>query len=259
MEKMIALILAAGKGTRMNEGKESEIPKVMFQINNEPIIRHSVRLVQNAGIKKIVLVVGYKKELIKNYFGDEVDYVVQEEQLGTGHAAMIAKEKLWGRSESLIIFYGDNCLYRPETVKKLIDLYEKERPTIAMLTAITDDPTGYGRVFRDEKGDVIGITEHKDCTPEELKNKEWNPGFYILDSNWFWENITKLKPMNSQKEYYLTDMIVLAREQNKRIVAMPVSEESEAEGVNTQEQLQKAEQILQNRSNRSKIDVSFVN
>lgn len=247
MEKYAAVILAAGKGTRMNEGLASPIPKVMFEINGKPIIDWSVKLVKDAGIEKIILVVGYKKELIEKYFGDQVEYAIQVEQLGTGHAALMAQEFAEGKAESAIIFYGDCPLYKSETVKKVISYYEKEKPTIAMLTAISKDAGVYGRVFRNEKGDVASIVEYKDCTEEQRKNNEWNPGFYIFDGDWLWQNITELSNENAQKEYYLTDLITMAKEQSKRIIAMPVSEESEAMGINTREQQAEAEKILQER------------
>jgi len=159
----------------------------------------------------------------------------------------MAKDLLKGKTESVIIFYGDCPLYKTSTVEGLIDLYEKENPTIAMLTAISDDPTGYGRVFRDDNGDVSKIIEHKDCTEEERLNKEWNPAFYIFKADWLWENIDKLSSNNVQHEYYLTDLIAMAKEQSKRVVAMPVSEEDEALGINDLDQLKYAEEVLSNR------------
>ncbi|MFA6963463.1 MAG: sugar phosphate nucleotidyltransferase [Patescibacteria group bacterium] len=249
MEKYAAIILAAGKGTRMNDGSDSPIPKVMFEIAGEPIIRHSVDLIRHAGIDDVVLVVGYKKELIEDFFKDEVSYAVQENQLGTGHAAAMAKPLLRGKTESIIIFYGDNPLYKPSTVKKIIELYEQEKPTVAMLSVVFDDPKfwGFGRILRDDSGEVIGIVEQKDCTPEESLVKESNPGFYIFNAEWFWDNIEKIGNENAQHEFYLTDMIVKAKEQNKRIVAMPVSRESEALGINNPDQLALAEKILKER------------
>lgn len=249
MEKYAAVILAAGKGTRMNEGQASPIPKVMFKLVGKPIIDHSVKMIKDAEITNVVLVVGYKKELIQDYFGDQVTYAVQEEQLGTGHAVMMAKDSLQNKVENVIVFYGDNPLYKPETVKKLIQYYEQENPTIAMLSVIFDDPMfwAFGRILRDKDNHVIGIREHKDCTQDQLKIKESNPGFYIFKADWLWQNIDQIKAENVQKEYYLTDLIELAVKQNQKIIAMPVSEESEALGINNPEQQQKAEEILQNR------------
>lgn len=249
MQKYTTIILAAGKGTRMNEGLASPIPKVMFELNGKPIIHHSVKLIKDAGINRVIIVVGYKKELIEEYMGDQVEYAVQEEQLGTGHAVLMAKELL-NEDEPTIIFYGDNPLYKPATVQKLIEVYEKEKPTVAMLSVIFEDPMfwAFGRIIRDQAGEVVGIKEHKDCSEEELKIKESNPGFYIFDTKWLLENIEDLSNKNAQGEYYLTDLIEMVKAQGKRIVAIPVSEESEALGINNQEQLKQAEEVLEDRS-----------
>jgi len=243
MEKYAAIILAAGKGTRMNEGRASEIPKVMYQLEDKPIIWYAVKSVEEAGINKIVLVVGYKKEMVQDFIGDKVEYAEQKEQLGTGHAVMVTQDVLEGRAENIIVFYGDCPLYRPETIKKLITKYEAKKPTIAMLSVISDDPTGYGRLIRHGE-DVVGIIEHKDCTPEQLQIKEWNPGFYIFEAQWLWDNIDKLQTNNVQKEYYLTDLIAMAVKQNRKIIAVPVGEENEAIGINTPEQHKEAEEVL---------------
>ena len=251
MEKYIAIVLAAGKGTRMNDGIESPIPKVMFPMNGKPIIYYTVENIKKSGVNNIALVVGYKKELIEEYLKDEAEYVVQEKQLGTGHAVMTAKEQLIDKSEAVIVCYGDMPLVKPETIKKLINIFENPptggKPTVAMISAISENPFGYGRIIRDLNDEVIGIKEHKDCNEGELKIKEWNPGFYIFNAEWLWLNINKLNSNNAQKEYYLTDLIKLARDQDKRIIAIPVSEESEALGINTREHLKEAEAILESR------------
>jgi len=249
MQKYAAVILAAGKGTRMNEGVASPIPKVMAILNNKPIIDWSVGIMKQVGIERVVLVVGYKKELIQEYFDGKVEYAIQEEQLGTGHAVAQAKLLLGGQTDSVIVFYGDCPLYQPESIKRLIDLHEQQNSTISMLTAISEDPTGYGRVFRNELGHVSDIVEQKDCTEEQLKCKEWNPGFYIFNAAWLWENIDNLTDDNAQKEYYLTDLIALAKEQGKRVVATPVANENEALGINNKEQLAEAEAIISSRAN----------
>jgi len=256
VEKYAAVILAAGKGTRMNEGSASPIPKVMFPIADKPIIDWSVKLVKDAGIEKVVLVVGYKKELIEEYFGDKVEYAVQEQQLGTGHAAASSRPVLEGKVENIIVFYGDNPLYKPETVRNLIDLYENPasgRPTIAMLSVMFDDPKfwAFGRIIKDKDGNVIDIVEQKDCSPDQLEIKECNPGFYIFDAKWFFENCDKLSTNNAQGEYYLTDMIKIAAGQGKKVVCSPVSETIEGLGINTPEQLEKAEQVLLERQQHS--------
>lgn len=252
MEKYAAVILGAGKGTRMNEGQASPIPKVMFPILGEPVIKYSVESIRNAGIEKIVVVVGYKQELVREYLGDKVEYAVQDEQLGTGHAAMMAESILKDKAENIIVFYGDNPLFKPESIKKLIDLFESEHPTIGMLTVIFENPVfwGFGRIIRDQNDEIIGIVEQKDCNEEQLKIKECNPGFYIFNAAWFWENVNKIEANNTQKEFYLTDIIAIAKEQGKKIIATPVSEENEAHGINTPEQLKKAELIIKARNTK---------
>ena len=244
--KIYAIILAAGKGTRMNEGRGSPIPKVMFEILGKPIIHYSVDLIKKAGIENVIVVVGYKKEMIMDCLGDKVLYAVQEEQLGTGHAAMMAESLVKESAKAIIIFYGDNPLYKPETVRRLIKIYIKQKPTIAMLSVKFKDPEfwGFGRIIRNKLGNVIGIVEQKDCKPEQLKIQESNTGFYIFDSRWFWENCRKIETNNVQKEYYLTDIIKIACAQGGKIIAMPVSEEKEALGINTPEQLKQAEEVI---------------
>lgn len=246
MEKYAAIILGAGKGTRMNEGRVSSIPKVMFEVCGRPIIHYAVEAIKKAGIKKIVLIVGYKKEMIEDYMSDKVEYAVQEEQLGTGHAVMMAKEALKDKAEAILICYGDMPLFNPETIKRLMADYENERPTIAMLSVVFENPEhwAYGRLVRNERGGVIKSIEQKDCTPEELKIKECNPCFYIFNAHWLWQNLDQLKTENVQKEYYLTDLIGIACEQGKKIIAVKVSEETEALGINTPEHLKQAEEIL---------------
>lgn len=246
MEKIAAVILAAGKGTRMNEGESSPIPKVMFPVNDRPMIRYSVDHVRGAGISMIALVVGYRKEMIKDYLGDEVLYAVQKEQLGTGHAVAAARDLLRGKSDIVVVCYGDMPMFKAETIKRLIAEYEREKPTIAMLSVEFDDPEFwvYGRLIRDDTGNVIDSVEQKDCNTEQLKIRECNPCFYAFDASWLWDNLNRLNIENAQREYYLTDMVRIAAKQGKRIIAVPVSGENEALGINNPKQLKIVEDVL---------------
>lgn len=251
MKKITAVILAAGKGTRMSEGlsvQGSEIPKVMFEMIGKPTVYYSIENLKKSGIKDIVLVVGYKKEVVADYFGANVGYAVQEEQLGTGHAVLMAEESSSKEADAVVVCYGDMPLFKAETIKKLIDLYKKEKPTIAMLTADLKNPFNYGRIIRDDQGNIIKNVEEKDCTEEEKKIHETNPCFYIFNNNWLWQNLKKLGTSNSQKEYYLTDLIKMANDQGGNVLGIKVSEESEAWGINTPEQLMEAEKVLKGRN-----------
>lgn len=248
MKDIIAVVLAAGQGTRMGS-EEKKLPKVMFEIAGQPMIRYNLDNLKNAGISDIVVVVGYEKEKVTDFLGDEVEYAEQFERLGTGHAVAMAKENVKDKTKWLLVCYGDMPLFQPATIRKLIREVEEKQPTVGMLTVKFDDPEfwAYGRIIRDEENNIIRIVEQKDCNSEELKIKECNPSFFIFENNWFWENILNLGTANAQKEYYLTDMIGLATDQEKNIIGMPVGEEWEALGINNPEQLKEAEEILKNK------------
>ncbi|OQA02694.1 MAG: Bifunctional protein GlmU [bacterium ADurb.Bin400] len=246
MNRVAAVILAAGKGTRMGDKNGSPIPKVMFEINGVPMIRYSVKNVQAAGVDQVVLVVGYKKELVTGFFGSEVEYAIQEQQLGTGHAVAVAKDKIKGMSEAVLVCYGDMPLFNSQTIANLIEVFNSEQPTIVLLSVDFKEPEkwAYGRIIRGMNGDVERIVEQKDCSIEELAIKESNAGFYIFDAAWLWENVEKINNENNQHEYYLTDLIALARTQGKRVMAVKMKDEHEALGINTPEQLALVGSIL---------------
>jgi len=238
---MQAIILAAGKGTRMGS---SDTPKVMYTLSGVPMIYYVVKCVKQAGISEVILVVGYQKEKIISFLGPEVKYALQEQQLGTGHAVMAAVEQVKEENGEVLVCYGDMPLLRPETLKKLMRVQQLEEPTIILLSVLFQDPFGYGRIIRDASGGVQAITEQKDCTFEQQKIKEVNTGIYMFNCRWLKENISKLNTNNTQKEYYLTDLIKIARQQGEKVMALPLSDPSEALGINTLEQLQQAEQVL---------------
>ena len=240
---MQAIILAAGKGIRM---KDDSLPKVMFPLLGKPLIQYSVDHVREAGVKDIILVVGYKKEKVQEYFGRSVKYAFQEQQLGTGHAVMAAGDQIDQKMDWVLVCYGDMPLYQSDTIRKLIQAYHSQHPTIAMLTVNFNNPNfwAYGRIVRDAHQNILGIVEQKDCTPAQREIKESNPGFYVFEGSWLKENLSQLKTNNAQKEYYLTDLVEMAVKQQRKVVTVPVSEESEALGINTPEQLKQAEEIL---------------
>ena len=242
--KIAGVVLAAGKGTRMGDVNGSTIPKVMFEIAGKPMVRYAIDNLKLASIADLVAIVGYKKELVQDYLKDEVKYAEQKELLGTGHAVMMARDLVENGYDALLVCYGDAPFFKPKTIKRLIEIFKEKKPAVAMLSTIFSDPTGYGRIIRDKAGNVTGIVEQKDCTSFESEIKEGNAGFYIFDNIWFWQNIDKLKSDNAQHEYYLTDMIHLAKEQNKEIIAITTEDENEAAGVNTQEQLKIAEEVM---------------
>lgn len=224
-------------------------PKVMYRALGKPIVEYLIDSVKNAGVMDVVLVVGFMQEQVRDYFKDQVQYVEQHEQKGTGHAVMMAKNLLKGKSKAVIVSYGDMPLYKTETIKRLIKKFNADNPTIAMVTVDLVDPDfwAYSRVLRNEKREIIATVEQKDATEEQRKIKECNPSFYLFDADWLWDNLGRIGTKNVQKEYYLPDLISIATSQGKRIVSIKTESEDEVLGVNTPEQLEKVAEILKTR------------
>ena len=237
------IILAGGKGTRMNG---ADIPKVLIDVKGKPMIEYVLLALET----KPIVVVGYQADKVKTLLGDRVEYVLQEEQLGTGHAVSCAKESLIDFDGPIIVLYGDQPLLKAKTISRLFKLYEENKANVSMLTTIVQDFSGwrkgfnsFGRILRDESGNIKAIREMKDCSEEEKNVKEVNPGYYCFDSQWLWKNIDKLQSKNNQNEYYLTDLIEIAVEQQELIPTDSIQSE-ECLGVNTSEQLKLVEEFI---------------
>ena len=245
MERIKAVILAAGKGTRM----KSELPKVIHKALGKPMVMYSIDAAVEAGAKPVdvCLVVGHKAELVKEVVGDSVTYVLQKEQLGTGHAVKCASEFI-GRDGLTMVLCGDTPLITGTTLKALVDTHIRENNAITVLTAKVDDPTGYGRIIKDREGNFVKIVEQKDATEEEQLVNEINSGMYLFDSSELHYALSKLNNNNAQNEYYLTDTIEIVKTQrNGRVATLVVEDEDEIKGVNSPEQLKEAEEILKKR------------
>lgn len=247
--KIQAIILAAGKGTRMNNGQAAPKPKVLYEIGGKPMVGYLIDNLKKAGLAKPVLVIGHKGELIKDKFGKSCDYIEQKEALGTGHAVKVCQNKLQGKFNHLVVCYGDTALTKPKTFNKLLSEHLKNKATITFLTTIFPNPNfyGYGRVIRGKKGNVSEIVEQKVATPEQLKIKECNSGAYIFEAEWLWQNIDKIKK-RPKGEYYLTDLIAMAIDQGKKVLAIPAPNFLEGLGVNSLDNLEEAEKLLKNPS-----------
>ncbi len=244
MQNLHAIILAAGKGTRMN----SDLPKVVHEILKKPMVTYVIDAVKAIGCEETILVTGYKSELVKKTLEDyRVSFVEQlPEQLGTGHAvqcyAKVAANKPT-KPDNLLVVCGDTPLISRETLKEMVETHKREKPAITMMTLMLKEPGNYGRVLR--KGDqVTAIREARDCTPEELEVKEVNLAIYLFDSNFLFDNIFKLEPNNKQKEYYLTDLVEMAANQGLKVVSCIEKDEESTLGINTIEDLKTVENIL---------------
>lgn len=245
MGDVMAIIMAAGKGTRM----KSKSSKLVQKIYGKEMVKRAVENAKKAGIEDIITVVGYQKEQVMNVLGDKVKYAVQEEMLGTGHAVMQAAKYLEGKKGRVLVLNGDVPILRPETINRLLDKSIDNKEAATLLTAIYDDPFGYGRIIRDEGGNIEGIVEEKDATDEQKEISEINAGIYCFDIEALLEALKEIKPNNSQGEYYLTDVIEIIGSKGLKTGAVIVEDNTEILGVNDRMQLQMVTKILQHRIN----------
>jgi len=247
MDNVAAIILAAGKGTRMKSG----LVKVLHPAVGRPMIDYPVTAARTVGAKPVVLVVGHQAEAVEGHFSaaEDIRCVLQKEQLGTGHAVACTREALSGFSGTVLILCGDTPLLRAETLKRLIDFHQARKASVTVLTAIMDDPFGYGRVVRDNSGKVLRIVEQKDAAPEEREIREINSGIYCMDSAFLFENIGSVGSDNAQQEFYLTDLLAVAVGKGLACQALASDDAEEIMGVNDLSQLAEAARCLRRRIN----------
>ncbi len=239
--ELATIILAAGKGKRM----KSDLPKVLHPLNERPMVHYVIDVAEKIGSQKIVLVVGHKKELVMEATKDRnVLYAVQEEQLGTGHAVLQTREIFKDFDGDILVLSGDVPLLTTDTLHRLMKIHQEEQPYATLLTAKMDDPTGYGRIVRDEKGYVRKIVEHKDADEEIRKIKEINVGIYIFKSRPLFETLPRVSNDNSQGEYYLPDVVKIWVDEGKKVVPVLAPNVEETHGINNPQQLLQAEKIL---------------
>ncbi len=240
--KVLAVILAAGQGTRM----KSKRPKVLHPVAGEPMIKHVVRAVSKLRPHRLVVVVGYGAEEVRRALGDEYLYVEQEEQLGTGHALLQARQLLEGKGDTVLALFGDHPLITTKTLRRVLDENEKENAAITILTFHPLDPRGYGRIRRDSAGQVVGIIEEVAASEEEKGMEEVNDGVLCFREGWLWPHLEKIEP-GGKGEYYLTDLLALAVEEGERVLALSPEDEEEALGVNSRIDLARAEAVIRQR------------
>ncbi len=242
MENLAVVILAAGQGTRM----KSRHAKVLHPLAGLPMIRHVLNSARAVAETKPLLVVGHAADELRQALGEEVQYVYQAQQLGTGHALLQARGLLEGQAETILSLYGDMPLLTPETLQRLVATHRGSASTITMLTIISDDSMGFGRVIRDEAGHVQRIVEEVDCTPEQKCIKELNCGIYCFRASWLWPRLPEI-PLSCKGEYYLTDVVEIAVRDGQQVEALVLEDVREVIGINDRTQLAWAENVLRER------------
>ena len=239
MSNAIAVVLAAGKGTRMN----SELPKVLVEAGGRPLVEFVLDALKKAGVARSIVVVGYRGDDVRRALEhrDDVEFAVQSQQLGTGHAVQMCAQQLADHQGAVVVLAGDSPMTQPESLRELLQLYEREHPACVLGTLLRDDPTGLGRIVRDEDGQFQAIVEEKDATDEQRAVNEVNMSTYVFDSYHLQWSLHQLKTDNTQNEYYLTDCPSILLSIGQAVDAKPVLQPCEALSVNTPEQLQMVE------------------
>ena len=240
-----AVILAAGKGTRM----KSKLYKVLHPVLGKPMVEHVVDQLDQIGVSRQIVIVGHGAEAVQDTLGTRVEYAVQEEQLGTGHAVQMAETELAGKSGATLVVCGDTPLLTAETLEALLAHHEAQQAKVTVLTAIADDATGYGRVVRGEDGNVTKVVEHKDASETELAINEINTGTYVFDNELLFDALKQVGNNNAQGEYYLPDVISIAKEAGEVVAAHTAPTFDETIGVNDRVALSQAEAIMRKRTN----------
>jgi len=246
-KKIRIIILAAGKGIRM----KSELPKVLIKLNGKPMIEHLLSAIKESGVdKRPVIVVGHKKEEVMSALGDKYEYVVQEKQLGTGHAVISAEKALKNKADNIIVLPSDHSFISAETIKKLAQKHLDSGAKVTMATVKVPDfkdwrsvfYSSFSRIVRNKNNDIIRDVQFRDATEDEKKITEVNPIFFCFESSWLWKKLKTLNTNNAQKQYYLTDLVERAIKDKVKIESIEI-DPKEALAANSKEELKILEKL----------------
>lgn len=245
MAANVAVVLAAGKGTRM----KSDLPKVLVPVCGRPMIDYVLDALEACGVERVLVVVGYRRELVEETLSSRrgVEFVHQAEQLGTGHAVMVCRTKLADFDGPVLVVTGDSPLVEPRSLSALLADFQRGRPACLLGTVEKDDPTGLGRIVRDQTGAFLGIVEEKDATPEQRRIKEVNLSCYAFNCHDLLSALDRIRPSNTQQEYYLTDCPGVLRGAGRDVRALKILQPHEALSINNRDELAAVETVLQAR------------
>jgi bifunctional UDP-N-acetylglucosamine pyrophosphorylase/glucosamine-1-phosphate N-acetyltransferase len=254
--KIASVILAAGKGVRMN----STLPKVLHPLLGQPLVSYAISAAREVTQSQPVLVIGHGADEIRRAIGESVQFVVQQSQLGTGHAVMQTESLLRGQADLVLVTYADMPLLTADTLALLARTQQEQPSVLTLLTVVSEEPRGFGRVLRDEGGDVCAVVEEAQATPEQLAIRELNVGVYCFDAGWLWDALHEIE-LSPKGEYYLTDLVGIAVRSGGKIRTCSIDDLSETIGINTRVHLAEASEALQARINRQWMEegVTLVN
>ena len=243
MEQIHAIVLAAGKGKRMNS---KSIPKVLFPIAGKPMVSYLIETLAKVGIGQPIIVVGFLGKKVIEALGHSYTYVSQRKRLGTGHAVIAARTVLHDKPGCTLILYGDNPFIRASSLKRSIAAVTEQGATVAVMTGLmrSKEFDAFGRVITDKTGHVLRIVEAKDATEQEKKVRLMNIGGYAVDNAWLWGALKKIKKSRATGEYYITDIIGEATKEGKKVISIRIEDAAEAIGINTLQHLAEAERLL---------------
>lgn len=236
------IILAGGEGTRFNQGKPSEKPKVLYEVDSKPLINYSLDVLEKVGVGEIVLVVGYKGNEIKKALGPKYKYAIQEKALGTGDATSKGLEKISTNVEKIMVLYGAD-VYSKKTLENVLNIHSKNDPKVTFVTKLVEDPTGFGRIVRDRDGQIEAIVEEKVATDAQKSIKEINDGCYVFEKNWLSKNIGSLS-ITKAREYFLTDLVESAIKEGSKVATHTVKDPTDWIGVDSLEDIKNAQEVL---------------